>query len=269
MFLTTSDIQNCNAPKRRIVSVVPSQTELLYSLGLDEEVVGITKFCIHPEKWFRSKKRIGGTKDLKIDEIRKLQPDLIIANKEENFQSQIEELASEFPVFMSDIYNIADNTEMIRNVGLLTGRLDKAEMIISEINTGLEKFVPDSVKRKVLYLIWRAPYMAAGTNTFINSMLDLCGWESAFSSTQLQGDFSRYPELNEGQIRDLEPDAILLSSEPYPFKTKHIEELQRLCPKAQIFLVDGELFSWYGSRLKFSTAHFNAVLERLRYFHAV
>ncbi len=269
MFLKASDILNNNAPYRRIVSVVPSQTELLYELGLDEEVVGITKFCLHPNKWFRTKKRIGGTKDLKLDEIRALKPDLIIANKEENFQFQIEELAKEFPLYMSEIYSLKDNEQMILDIGKLTGKDAQANKEIEKLQKSLNGFTPDTEKRKVLYLIWNGPYMAAGDNTFINSMISFCGWENVSTGNKMGKNLSRYPELTNNDIQELNPEVILLSSEPFPFKQKHIDALQEILPTAKIMLVDGELFSWYGSRLKFSVYHFNAVLERLRYFHAV
>ena len=124
-----------NYPPKRIVSIVPSQTELLFDLGLDEEVVGITKFCVHPEEWFRNKMRVGGTKQLHINKIRELQPDLIIANKEENTQSQVEELAGEFPVWISDIQTVAEGRQMINAVGELTGTEEKAREIIAEIES--------------------------------------------------------------------------------------------------------------------------------------
>ena len=250
MFITSSDILPSNAPKRRIVSVVPSQTELLYDLGLDEEVIGITKFCIHPEKWFRSKQRVGGTKDLKVDLIRDLKPDLIIANKEENTRSQIEELAAEFPLYMSDIFDLNDSLQMMKDIGGLTAKQGEVAELISKITDRFGSFEVSPDNSRVLYLIWNNPYMAAGTNTFISSMLHRCGWTNVLT-TDLSKDLSRYPMLSDDEIRTLDPDVILLSSEPYPFKNKHIQTLQ------------------HGSRLKFSPVHFNAVLERLRYFHSV
>ncbi len=261
MFITSENIDQFNAPARRIVSVVPSQTEFLYCIGLDEEVVGITKFCIHPESWFRSKKRIGGTKVLKIDEIRALKPDLIIANKEENQQEQIELLAKEFPLYMTDIFSLEDSFEAMQNIGRLCDKEKESREVIDNIRSAFDAFVSDNVQLKVLYLIWRDPYMSAGKNTFINNMIERCGWQNVSSGTGLD----RYPQLTHDQINGLEPEIILLSSEPYPFKEKHLEELRGICPHAKIMLVDGELFSWYGSRLKFSPAHFSAVRERILY----
>lgn len=269
MFITSENITEFNAPARRIVSVVPSQTEFLHSLGLDQEVVGITKFCIHPQEWFRSKTRVGGTKQLKIDQIRQLRPDLIIANKEENQQEQIELLAGEFPLYMSDIYSISDSINAMRVMGQLTGRELEATGIIDEVTSRFENFTPDLVNRRILYLIWREPFMAAGSNTFINNMIEVCGWRNTLAGHRDWEGVDRYPQLTAQQIRESNPEVILLSSEPYPFKNKHISELQELCPNAKVVLVDGELYSWYGSRLKFSTMHFFAVIERIRYLCSI
>src|SRR5689334_18071707 len=114
-----------NKTPRRIISLVPSQTELLYDLGLSDEVVGITKFCVHPEEWFRNKPRVGGTKQLNMDIIHHLQPDLVIANKEENVREQVEELASHYPVWVSDINNPDDAYWMMKELGSITGKINR------------------------------------------------------------------------------------------------------------------------------------------------
>ncbi|HET6996848.1 MAG TPA: helical backbone metal receptor, partial [Chitinophagaceae bacterium] len=118
---------------QRIISLVPSQTELLYSLGLNEQVVGITKFCVHPEEWFHSKTRIGGTKELKPDIIHQLKPDLIITNKEENVREQVEELAELYPLWVSDVNDVSSAFEMINQVGLMTGRQEEAAKLVAAI----------------------------------------------------------------------------------------------------------------------------------------
>lgn len=227
---------------RRIVSLVPSQTELLCSLGLEEEVVGITKFCVHPAHWRKEKTIIGGTKHFHLDRIRKLQPDLIIGNKEENYQEGIETLEKEFPVWMSDIYTLEDALQMSRSIGEISGRVDKSRRIIAQIGEGFKHLLP-LPEISCLYFIWRKPYMAVGGQTFINEVMQLCGFRNSLAEQ------SRYPELSAEEIRELNPRLILLSSEPYPFKEKHLEEIQNLCPEAEVLLIDGEMFSWYGSRL--------------------
>lgn len=229
---------------KRIISLVPSQTELLFELGLADEVVGITKFCIHPAEQFKLKSKVGGTKKLNLDIIRKLKPDLIIGNKEENSQDQIEELSREYPVWMSDIKDLEGAMEMISGVGQITGKEEKACRLVRQIQEDFENLLVDSSKKQlsILYLIWKKPYMVAGQGTFINDILLRAGWVNAVKS-------SRYPELSAEEIQRLAPDRIFLSSEPYPFKEKHVAEFQSICPDACVEIVDGELFSWYGSRL--------------------
>lgn len=234
----------------RIVSLVPSQTELLFDLGLDSRVVGITKFCVHPESWFRSKTRVGGTKKLHFDVIESLNPDLILANKEENNQEDIERLAKDFPVWVSDVNDLDSALEMIRSVAEITGK--NAQPLIKEIELGFSELKPIAEKPKTLYLIWKNPYMAAGTDTFIHNMMS-GGFENACSET-------RYPELSEADIQRLNPDLILLSSEPFPFKENHISELKKLLPETEIRLVDGEMFSWYGSRLRMAPNYFSDLI---------
>ena len=238
-------------PPRRIVSIVPSQTELLADLGLEQEVVGITKFCIHPAEWFQSKKRVGGTKTLDIHKIAALKPDLIIGNKEENEQSQIEALVQQFPVWMSDIYTLEDAFQMMQQLGELTGKSTVADALVLKIRDEFAQLPASGQKRpKTAYFIWRKPFMVAGGDTFIHQMLQKAGFDNVF------GSLSRYPEISLEQLVAAQPERILLSSEPYPFVEKHLAELQEICPNAQIQLVDGELFSWYGSRLLKSPAYF-------------
>lgn len=246
-------------PPRRIISLVPSQTELLHHLGLQEEVIGITRFCIYPEVWFRNKTRIGGTKQVRLDRIAALQPDLIIGNKEENERSQIEALMADFPVWMSDIFNLSDSLTMIEAVGALVDRTEKAKQLTEQIAGRFQSF-EEKVQRKnitrVAYLIWDQPMMVAGSPTFIDDLLQRCGWENAFLNRE-----ERYPEVTVEELQLAAPELILLSSEPYPFREKHLQKLQKLCPKATILLVDGELFSWYGSRLLHTPAYLSELID--------
>jgi ABC-type Fe3+-hydroxamate transport system substrate-binding protein len=237
-----------NLPPRKIVSLVPSQTELLHSLGLEKEVCGITKFCIHPDSWHRTKKHIGGTKHFDFKTIEQLSPDLIIGNKEENYQEGIEALRGKYPVWMSDINDLDDALTMIRSIGNIVDRAQEAEQLVNVIQGGFDA-LPQRTKARVLYLIWRKPWMAAGRNTFINDMLQRSGFENAITD-------SRYPELSENVIQQLDPDYIFLSSEPYPFKEAHRKEISNISPLSKILLVDGEMFSWYGSRLRLACDYF-------------
>lgn len=241
---------------RRIVSLVPSQTELLYDLGLEEEVAGITKFCVHPESWFRSKTRIGGTKQVHVDRVAALQPDLIIANKEENVREQVEALAAHYPVWVSDIGNLEDALVMMRAIGGLTGRQEKAEELARKIETDFLA-LPLTSPKKVAYCIWKDPWMFAGGDTFIHDILGRLGWRNVLSG-QL-----RYPSLDLTTLARLQPELVLLSSEPYPFKEKHIAEIKGILPAAEVLLVDGEMFSWYGSRLQHAVSYFRQLVQDL------
>jgi len=245
------------APKR-IISLVPSQTELLFHLGLDEEVVGITKFCVHPKTQFKSKPRIGGTKKFNFEKIEQLQPDLIIGNKEENEKNQIEKLAEKYPVWMSDILTIEDALEMILSIGNLVGKKSEAEKLTEKILIQFHRFEKKMATQShfptAAYLIWKNPIMVAANQTFINEMLQLAGFKNIFDNQ------NRYPEITPEQLAKLQPEVILLSSEPFPFKEKHIKELQTVCPNSKIKLVDGEIFSWYGNRLLLAVPYF----EKLR-----
>ena len=248
-----------NNPPKRIVSLVPSQTELLYQLGLTHEVVGQTLFCIHPADMHQTKPRVGGTKKVKMDVIASLQPDLIIGNKEENDQADITQLMAQYPVWMSDIKTLNDALDMIAGIGQLVGKPNEANKLAQTIQQSFNAFKVDvTTPKPALYLIWRNPWMAAGHSTFITEMMHGLGLQNVASQQQ-----SRYPELTNNQIAELNPEVILLSSEPYPFKEKHLAELQTLCPQSKILLVDGELFSWYGSRLQHSVAYFKQLLPQL------
>jgi len=233
-------------PPKRIVSLVPSQTELLFDLGLDLEIVGITKFCIHPEDKVDSRIKVGGTKKLNLEMIRSLKPDLIIGNKEENERGDIELLQTEFPVWMSDICDLDDALRMIESVGEVTDRSPEAGYLIHLIKAGFSDLqrlaVEKQIKYKALYMIWRKPYMAAGRGTFIDDVLRKTGITNVLEQT-------RYPVLDGATISALKPDMVMLSSEPYPFVEKHLAEFKDIVPGGRVLIVDGEMFSWYGSRL--------------------
>jgi ABC-type Fe3+-hydroxamate transport system substrate-binding protein len=252
-----NNIELSSVPKR-IISLVPSQTELLHYLGLEAEVIGITKFCIHPSTWFKTKQRIGGTKQLNIEKIKSLAPDFIIANKEENTREQIEELQKLFPVWISDIYTLDDACDMISKLGIILEKEEATRTLISSIKHNFQLLsVPENKSSKsVLYLIWNQPKIAVGRNTFIHDMLMRIGLQNALTTL-------RYPELSDEKIKLYTPDYIFLSSEPFPFNKSHIAELQTIFPESKILLVDGEMFSWYGSRLLHSVQYFDSLLKQL------
>lgn len=237
----------------RVVSTVPSQTELLYYLGLDSKIIAATWFCIHPENKTKLLIKIGGTKQLKTDIILSLEPDLIIANKEENTQEQIELLAQNRPVWLSDVCTLADNFELINQIGEIFNVQHKSALLIEQIQKGLLE-LQNQVKsyKKALYLIWKEPWMTVGKDTFINNMMQYAGYENVIN-------YNRYPELSFADMQKINPEVVLLSSEPYPFKKEHIVELQNILPDAEIKLVDGEMFSWYGSRVLLAIDYFKGL----------
>lgn len=247
---------------KRIVSLVPSQTELLYDLGLEESIIGITKFCVHPFHFKSTKKIIGGTKKVHVEKIRLLQPDIIIANKEENTLEIVSELSKICPVWVTDIITLDDNLKMIEDFGILFNKRTEAQKWTDKINFAYQDFL-DFVKnkeaQKVAYFIWANPYMVAGNNTFINEMLKLNNFQNIYENRE-----ERYPEIIIQKMRiQGNPDLILLSSEPFPFTDEHAFELGRFTHHAKTVFVDGEMFSWYGSRLVKAFAYFKKLHESI------
>lgn len=225
----------------KVISLVPSITEALFDLGLTEnEIIGRTKFCIHPEDKVKNIEIIGGTKNLNIEKIKALKPDLILANKEENVKEQVEILMKDFKVIVYNTETIEDNYYLVKNLGLLFNKEERAQIFnlkIYEVLNGAKIHT----KIKAAYLIWKNPYMTIGSDTFINNVLSEIGFENIFKNQ------TRYPEI---QVEDLaEADVIMLSSEPFPFKEKHIAELKEFYPNKKIIIVDGEAFSWYGTHI--------------------
>ena len=262
-MITTTDQLNRtlifkNYP-RRIISLVPSQTELLFDLGLRDEVVGITKFCIHPEEWFGTKEKIGGTKNLNLKKIYSLKPDLIIANKEENEESQINTLMKDFPVWISDIHTLEDALFMIDEISCIVNKKKKGDDLINKI---ILKFETLKAKKKKLiscaYLIWKNPIMTVGFDTFISEMMHYAGFKNIFSGKV------RYPQVTSKDLKSTNPDLVILSSEPYPFKEKDLSEFKKLMPMSEVILVDGEMFSWYGSRLLKAPSYFSKVRGKIK-----
>lgn len=227
------------APAQRIVSLVPSQTELLHYFNLEKEVVGLTKFCIHPNEWFQSKARVGGTKNVDFDQIKALSPDLIIANKEENTKEDIERLARDYTIYISDVVTFEDAYDMIESVGRLCGKEQQAVDLIDNIQESFEGFQPSS--KKVIYLIWKDPMMCVGTDNFIHTVMETAGYSNVVTKP-------RYTEISTEEIKQLNPDEILLSTEPFPFKEEHLQEIEKTTG-VKCRIVDGEMFSWYGSRI--------------------
>lgn len=242
----------------KVISLVPSITEALFDLGLTEnEVIGRTKFCIHPKEKVKNIEIIGGTKNLNIEKIKSLQPDLILANKEENTKEQVEELMQNFKVVVTNVETIEDNYYLLKTLGNIFNKEEKAQLFNLKIYEVLNQTKIDS-KIKTAYLIWKNPYMTVGSDTFIHHILSEVGFENIFKNK------TRYPEI---KTQDLaEADIIMLSSEPFPFKEKHIAEWKQFYPDKKIIIVDGEAFSWYGTHIAKCENYFKELVSEANNF---
>jgi ABC-type Fe3+-hydroxamate transport system substrate-binding protein len=239
-------------PFKRIVCTVPSITELLHYFQLNEETIGITKFCIHPNEWFIKKEKVGGTKNLNIEKIISLRPDLIICSKEENVKAQIDLLAENNSVFVTDVKTYEEALQMIFDIGLITNKLKEADDLVTKIKTLFKAFNENPFKKiDCVYVIWKDPFMTIGGDTFIHSMMQKMGLNNLYASTK------RYPNFSIDDIKKLQPQLMLLSSEPYPFSEKHLQEIRLLFPTIKVLLANGEIFSWYGSRMLLAPTYFN------------
>jgi ABC-type Fe3+-hydroxamate transport system substrate-binding protein len=245
----------------RIVSLVPSQTELLHDLGLEDQIVGITKFCVHPLHYKSTKVSVGGTKQIKIEKIKALKPDIILCNKEENTKDIVEACQEICKVHVSDLYTIQDTLDLITFYGEIFNKQINAKYIIDKIKflqSDFEHFIKDKQTIKVAYFIWRNPWMVAANNTFIDYMLKLNKFVNIYANLE------RYPEVDITKInQEGNPEVILLSSEPYPFKDEHAFELNKYSQNAKTIFVDGEMFSWYGTRLLKAFNYFKTLRTRL------
>lgn len=227
---------------KRIVSLVPSLTELLIDLGLKGCLVGRTRFCIHPKEEVADIPIIGGTKNPRLDKILALEPDYIVANKEENRQEDILQLQEACPVEITDIATIEDALLTMQQLGQVLGVEPAAQELITQINSCLQQR-PDERRLKTAYFIWRDPWMTIGANTYIHDVLGHWGLDNVF------GYKKRYPVLSLETLAKHQPELVLLSSEPYPFKEKHLPIIKEACPQTRVLLVEGEWFSWYGSHM--------------------
>lgn len=239
----------------KVVSLVPSITEALFDLGLTKnEVIGRTKFCIHPSEKVKNVPIIGGTKNINIEKIKALQPDLILANKEENVKEQVEALMTDFKVVVTNVENVEDNYYLLKTLGKLFNKEEKAQCFNLKIYDVLnEAKINSSIK--VAYLIWKNPYMTIGSDTFIDKILGEIGFENIFKNRK------RYPVIETEDLADVE--IIMLSSEPFPFKEKHIEELKLFYPDKKIMIVDGEAFSWYGTHIAKCANYFKELIAEV------
>ena len=243
-----------SSPPKRIVCLVPSITELLVDLGLEDKIIGITKFCVEPV-YIRNKCTIvGGTKKIKLNKIHELNPDFIIANKEENNENDIVELKKSFKIWISDVKTINDNNYLIKQLGDIFNKKTEAERIINLTDDLFENLNNKFNNKRVLYLIWKNPLMTVGNDTFIHEIISKIGLKNCIEET-------RYPTIDINKFKNIE--FVFLSSEPYPFNENDLKEIQKDFPYSKIFLVDGTYFSWYGSRLSKSKEYFEKFITKL------
>lgn len=241
-------------PPKRIVSFDPAVTETLYYLGLENQVVGRTRFCIYPEGKVDKAVNVGGTKDMKLERIHNLQPDLIIAEKEENTKEMVDILEADYPVYVFEVQTVDDAFHMIEELGVLTDRTESAINLKKDI---LAKFykLPRATGKRIAYLIWKKPYMAAGRDTYINDMLEKLGFINPFAASP-----ERYPVITPKDLQAADLDYLFLSSEPYPFSDKHHDEFLNILPHVKPLNVDGEMF-WYGARMLEAAPYFARLLS--------
>ena len=241
------------APKK-IISIVPSLSELLYSLQIEERVVGITKFCVRPQEWKGLKTNVGGTKKLNLAIVDQLNPDLILANKEENSFKDIDYLAAKYPVWVSDINNFDEALSAIETIGEITQSEKEAKRLLYRIHKAWGEITPEkNTDKTCAYLIWNDPIMTAGNNSFINDMMERLNFRNIIKE-------ERYPAISLDKLKEESPDVVFLSSEPFPFSENHLSFFSTALPNSQIILVDGEMFSWYGSRMKYAVNYFKKLL---------
>ena len=240
----------------RVVSLVPSWTEFLHDLDVD--VVGQTKFCVRPQTAFRKVPRVGGTKTIKIDAVLGLEPDLVVANREENDRGQIEALMSAMPsasVMVTDVRTVEQALNEMRRLGDAVNRTALSEQFVQRTKDAWGE--PKPLVGRAGYAVWSSPWMVAGPDTFIHSVMAHWGIDNAIGNSE-----SRYPTLAETPDMGVDDgDCWLLPSEPFPFKGKHLQGFEDRHPDKRFKLVDGEAFSWYGSRMLHVTAHLHEVSQ--------
>jgi len=241
-----------NKPKR-IVSLVPSITELLFYLGLGENLVGVTNFCKYPKEKIAKITKVGGTKTINFKTIDELEPDLIIAIKEENQKDEVLKLAENYNVFIGDLTDYSSALQLIMDIGKICKVYENAKQLIYNIENKFSSLHTKKPKT-CCYLIWNNPIMTVGGDTFISNMLEKAGFENVFANLQ------SYPQISETNITEKMPEYILLSSEPFKFTKKHQNIYQEKFPNSKVILVDGEMFSWYGSRMLFAPDYFQELL---------
>lgn len=253
------------AQHSRLISLCPSLTELVFDLGRGSDLVGRTKFCVHPEGLVEQVESVGGTKNPKISRIRELAPDLVLLNEEENRREDADALAEAgIRCLTSFPRTVPDTARMVRDIGAALDRAAAAERIAQDIELRAARVRSKAENLppvRYAYLIWRNPWMVAAGDTFVTAMLGLAGGENVFGRHE-----TRYPTVSAADIAAATPEAVLLSSEPFPFKEKHVAELADATglPRERIYLVDGQLLTWHGSRTPLGVDYADSLVSAIR-----
>ena len=241
-------------PPETVVSLVPSLTKTLSDLGLGEKLAAVTRFCKYPQELVQTLPKIGGPQKVDTQKILGINPGVVLSVKEENNREQVLQLAEKIPVVVFNIRNIDDALRMITTLGRLFSVETKAHTITSRIKKGLANTVFPTKRLTVLYLIWKKPWMAAGKDTFIGSMLQAAGFENLANG--------RYPEVNETMMR--RASVIMLATEPYPFKEAERKQLAERFPRQKVLIVEGEIFTWFGSYMLNAASYLTKLIEKLQ-----
>jgi ABC-type Fe3+-hydroxamate transport system substrate-binding protein len=226
-----------DAPPRRIVSLVPSTTETLFDLGLGERVVGRTRYCVHPADGVEALPTVGGTKNVDLDALQALEPDLVLGNQEENLPEIWPGLEAAAPLYVAYPRSVDDAREDLLRMAHLVGADGRGAALAARIDAGRAALRPEPFR--FACLIWKTPWMAAGDDTYLSALLGEWGGVNVVEG--------RYPEVTLEQLQARAPDVVLLPSEPFPFAERHLPDLGELAPRAR--LLDGQLLTWHGSRL--------------------
>ena len=238
---------------QRIVSLIPSTTELLCDLGLADRLVGVTAYCVEPREVVRSKTRVGGEKDPDLERIRSLAPDLVVANVEENVQAHVETLREwGIRVWVTYPRAVADSLRMIRELGEVTGASAPATALLHQLEPLVARARAAAAARPsvpVFYAIWRSPYMTIGADTYLSDVLATCGAANVFGDRP-----ERYPAVTLDEVAARRPSVILLPDEPFRFRRGHLKDFDPYTDipavrQGRLHLVDGKPFSWHGRRL--------------------
>ena len=248
----------------RIVSLVPSLTEALFAFGLEQEVVGVTRFCVEPRRGVVGKTKVGGTKVLDVAKIRALKPDLVVASAEENSPGDVAQLIDYgCPVFVTLVTSVESAIELLRQLAAITGTTAAARPIIQGVKETLAFVEGAGAGRepvRVFCPIWRNPYMTCGRGTYMHDVITVCGGRNVFGER-----LESYPRLELAEMAALDPQVILLPNEPYRFTKRHKADFKAFAEvtavkNGHIFLIDGKVITWYGPRIAQSLSEVKRLL---------